>query len=174
MDVEIREARARDARALLNHVAGILREPGANTVMAPEEFTLSEEEEARLLEDCARSETDLFLVAYAGDHLVGELNLRGGKRRAFRHMVVLGMSVHLEWRNRGVGSALLERGLQWARESPGILRVELAVLARNQVAIHLYEKSGFVLEGRRRGRVREGDRYLDDLVMGIWLEKKVV
>jgi RimJ/RimL family protein N-acetyltransferase len=173
MELEIREARAEDAAALLEHVHRLLREPDVDVAKAPEEFTLSEEQEARVLEEYAAAENRLFLVAYSAGTLVGELNLKGGTHKAFRHNVVLGMSVRKGWRNRGVGSALMKQAIRWAKEAPVVRRLELSVFVRNQAAIHLYEKFGFVREGRRRGRVAVNGEYLDDLVMGLWLEKGV-
>jgi putative acetyltransferase len=74
------------------------------------------------------------------------------------------MSVKHDWRRKGVGRALMTEALAWA-PTAGITRVELYVYARNAAAIALYEQLGFVVEGRRRNFIREGDAYLDDLVM---------
>ncbi|HSD88662.1 MAG TPA: GNAT family N-acetyltransferase, partial [Kofleriaceae bacterium] len=84
--------------------------------------------------------------------------------RAVRHVATLGMSVKQGWRRKGVGRALLTAALEWA-PTAGIKRVELYVYARNAPAIALYEGFGFAIEGRRRNFIREGDAYLDDLVM---------
>jgi putative acetyltransferase len=45
------------------------------------------------------------------------------------------------------------------------LRLELYVYARNAPAIALYEKLGFAHEGKRAAFIRDGDAFLDDLVM---------
>ncbi len=74
------------------------------------------------------------------------------------------MSVKQPWRGRGVGRALMTEALAWA-PTVGIKRIELYVYVRNAPAIRLYERFGFETEGRRRGFIREGDEYLDDLVM---------
>ena len=54
--------------------------------------------------------------------------------------------VNPEFRGAGVGSALLERGIQWARENgfPGIM---LETQDDNVPACTLYRKYGFVLSG---------------------------
>ena len=57
-----------------------------------------------------------------------------------------------------------EAALEWAGEH-GFTRIELYVYARNAPAIALYERHGFVHEGRRKHFIRDGEQFLDDLVM---------
>jgi putative acetyltransferase len=59
------------------------------------------------------------------------------------------MLVDRDWRGRGVGSALVQAAIGWAR-GQGLHKLCLEVFAHNAVAIALYRKSGFVEEGRRR------------------------
>lgn len=74
------------------------------------------------------------------------------------------MSVDRSYRNQGVGMALMERAITWAKEKP-IVRLELEVYADNVVAIHLYEKFGFVMEGRKRMYAYQRARYYDSYLM---------
>jgi putative acetyltransferase len=46
-----------------------------------------------------------------------------------------------------------------------VSRIELLVFERNEAAIHLYRKFGFVVEGRRRKAIFRDGKYLDDLMM---------
>jgi RimJ/RimL family protein N-acetyltransferase len=49
---------------------------------------------------------------------------------------------------------------------PNVRKVGLAVLASNAPAIQLYERYGFIEEGRRRDEVRNDDgSYVDDILM---------
>lgn len=163
--ITVREATPSDAAALLAHLKGLAAEPGINIPLAPDELTTTLEQEKALLADISASERAIMLVAEADGALVGELSLRAiSPRRAVRHVATLGMSVRADWRRKGVGRALLTDALAWA-PSAGIKRVELYVYARNAPAIALYESLGFVVEGRRKGFIHEGDAYLDDLVM---------
>ncbi len=92
------------------------------------------------------------------------------KRKAFTHAGVLGMSVARAWRGNGVGQALMQEALRWARESSTLKRIELKVYVRNAAAVHIYEKFGFEVEGRRRNAVFQDGGYLDDYVMALLLE----
>src|SRR5690606_30706041 len=165
MSITVREATPSDAAALLAHLKALAAEPGINIPLAPDEITMTLEQEKALLADIAESPRAIMLVAEADGALVGELSLKAiSPRRAVRHVATLGMSVAQAWRGKGVGRALLTDALAWAPTAE-ITRVELYVYARNAAAIALYERFGFALEGRRRSFIREGDTYLDDLVM---------
>jgi L-phenylalanine/L-methionine N-acetyltransferase len=167
--MEIREATPTDAANLVAYLKALMAEPGINIPLTPDEVATVEQERA-ILDDFARSERALMLVALAEGQLVGELSLKAiSPRKAIRHVASLGMSVKADWRRKGVGRELLSAGLEWA-PGAGIKRVELWVYARNDGAIKLYESLGFVHEGRRKGFIREGDAYLDDLLMARWLE----
>jgi len=164
--VTVRHARPSDARALVAHQQALAAEPATarNGPLDADEI-LSAEEEHGLLVELAGQPRALTLVAESGGVLVGELGLRPiSSRRAVQHVVVLGMSVARAARRRGVGRALLTEAVAWAKPA-GITRIELYVYARNAAAIALYEAFGFEHEGRRRRIIREGDTYVDDLIM---------
>lgn len=101
------------------------------------------------------------------DHarLVGEGNahLDGGRAD-------LGMQVAEEYRGLGVGSALLEAIVDWARANQAH-KVTLQVWPHNDRARGLYERFGFVVEGRLRRHYRRATGELwDALVMGLVLD----
>jgi putative acetyltransferase len=163
--ITVREASPSDAAALLAHLKALAAEPGINIPLAADEITTTLDQEKALLADIANSPSAIMLVAEAGGALVGELSLKAiSTRRAVKHVATLGMSVRHDWRGKGVGRALMSAALEWA-PTAGIKRIELYVYARNAPAIALYEKFGFVTEGKRRSFIREGDVFLDDFVM---------
>jgi len=163
--ISVREATPADASALIAHLKELAAEPGINIPLAPDEVTVTVEQEKQMLADIAASTRAIMLVAEVDKQIVGELSLKAiSPRRAVSHVATLGMSVKANWRGKGVGRELMQAALEWA-PSGGIKRIELYVYARNAPAIGLYEKFGFVVEGKRKAFIREGDTYLDDLVM---------
>ncbi len=77
----------------------------------------------------------------------------------------VGLYVHTDYQNQGVGTALMKVLLDLADNWLMLVRVELEVFADNERAIHLYEKLGFEKEGLlRMTTVRDG-RYVDDCKM---------
>jgi RimJ/RimL family protein N-acetyltransferase len=106
----------------------------------------------------------LAIEAASGD-LVGQIGLTSSPVG----VVELGMLVADGWRSRGVGSALLDAGIDWARQR-GAHKLALQVWPHNERAIGLYEKYGFEREGvlRRHYRRADGDLW-DAVVMGLLL-----
>jgi RimJ/RimL family protein N-acetyltransferase len=160
----VRPARLEDAGALVTYIRELAAEPDIDILFEPDEFQFTLDEEREFLQSFLDADNSLFLVAEADGRLVGTLSLEGGRFRALRHVVNLGISVHRDYRNRGVGHVLMAAGLDWAAGSGIVRRVELTVAVGNARAIHLYEKFGFVTEGcRRRHLCRLGvvrDSYL--------------
>lgn len=79
------------------------------------------------------------------------------------------MLVDGDWRGRGVGSALVQAAIYWARRY-GLHKLCLEVFATNTAAIALYRKFGFVEEGRRTKQYRRASGELwDSIVMGLAL-----
>src|SRR4051812_26872473 len=104
-------------------------------------------------------------LAHAGGGMVGAIyaSLSGG-------IVDLGMFVVDGHRGAGIGRALLEAVIDWARAA-GAHKISLAAWPTNQPAIGLYARYGFRVEGPRRRHYRRRDGALwDSQVMGLVLD----
>jgi len=113
-----------------------------------------------------RFQLDGAFVATAGEAMVGQISVQPSRHG----YAEIGMLVARDWRGRGVGSALMEAGIAWARERGDIHKLSLGVFAHNARAIALYEKFGFVEEGRlvKHYRRRSGELW-DSIEMGLLL-----
>lgn len=110
----------------------------------------------------------IVLGAFTGDRLVGEIHaIRLGPRQ-FDHVIGdLTVAVHPDAQGMGIGSALFDAFFtETAAAAPAITRIELVARSGNAGALRLYERLGFVREGRLVNRVRLPDgRMEDDIVM---------
>jgi RimJ/RimL family protein N-acetyltransferase len=102
-------------------------------------------------------------VALDGSRVVGWCDVVRNQYEGMRHSGLLGMGILREFRHQRIGAELLRRTLEGAKEG-GIERVELEVFSSNERAIQLYERTGFVLEGRKR-RARILDDVETDILM---------
>src|SRR5262249_23601333 len=113
----------------------------------------------------------LWLVAVLGEDVVGSLSFYGGEFSRIRHVGHFGMVVRSDYRSQGVGSALIETMLLWARDNPIIEKIATTLFTNNQRAINLYTRFGFVAEGRRhREFLISPGRYMDALLLAKWIK----
>jgi RimJ/RimL family protein N-acetyltransferase len=116
-------------------------------------------------------DTSALLVAEVADadqgasSIVGSLNVR-----VARYGVAdVGMLILDGWRGQGIGTALLDAGLDWARAA-GAHKAALEVWPDNEAALALYRRAGFAEEGRKRRHYRRANGELwDAVLMGLAL-----
>lgn len=87
---------------------------------------------------------------------------------AFRHKAEFGITVHDDYQNRGIGTALTMHMLDIARKK-GLRKVFLKVLTENKRAIRMYEKCGFKIEAKLEKENFVNGRYYDDYIMSLLL-----
>ena len=96
--------------------------------------------------------------------LVGRISLARDQHPASYHVADLGLMVSASYRRQGIGRALLEAAVGWAREA-GVPKLELHVFPWNEPGIKLYEQFGFEREGYRRDHYRRGDGQFADAIL---------
>lgn len=167
--VEIRCAKESDAAALLE-AARIVALDGDGMIGEPDEFNKTEDDEKAWIKELNDNPRQLLLLADAEGIVIGTIDFHIAKRRRLSHWGSFGMSVRPGWRSCGVGNALLDCLLTWARSVPEIEKVTLAVRADNHRAIALYKKHGFVQTGCAKDylKMRDGS-YIDDLTMEVFV-----
>ena len=119
--------------------------------------------------DATIAEPDGTIAAFvieAEGRAVGDINLFQIEQR--NQNALLGLSIwRAEDRGKGYGSDAIEALLRWAFNQLNLHRVELSVAPHNARAIAVYERLGFVQEGRRREAHFEDGHFIDELVMGL-------
>jgi RimJ/RimL family protein N-acetyltransferase len=160
--VAIRAARPGDAPELVRLGEEIGREPEGWLIS--EEGWRSVGEERRYLRGVRRFPHAAVLVAEDGERLVARLSVARDPHPASAHVADLGLMVAASHRRRGIGRALLDAAVEWARGA-GVRKLELHVFPHNEPALRLYEEFGFRREGYRRGHYRRGGEYVDAILM---------
>jgi RimJ/RimL family protein N-acetyltransferase len=158
-EVVVRPAREQDLDAIVE----LFVEVAAEGRWIGTEPPVDRDRRRRRLAETLDQDREVVLVAEAGGRIVGQL----GMDLAGYGVADLGMLVSEGWRGRGVGSALLRAGIEWARGA-GAHKVALQVWPHNAAALALYEKFGFQREGLLRGHYRRRNGELwDAIVMGL-------
>jgi RimJ/RimL family protein N-acetyltransferase len=124
----------------------------------------SSSEERRAIRLLRRHPDAALFIAETDEGIVGRLSLTRDPHPSSQHVADIGLMVAHGHRRRGVGKALLEAAVEWARSS-GVSKLELHVFPHNEAAIKLYESFGFEREGYRRRQYRRGQEYVDAILM---------
>jgi RimJ/RimL family protein N-acetyltransferase len=173
-DYSIREATLDDAQALIDYLVELSQEPDITLPMSPGSVNLTIEQEHAYLTGHLEPANATYFVAEADGQIIGTLHCTGIDLPIIedmaRHVADMGVSVREDWRGKGVGTALMNRGIAWARSTGTIERLQLEVFAHNEAAIHIYEKLGFEVEGRRRRAFKRDGAYIDSFTMALFLE----
>lgn len=163
----LRPARPTDGRALARIFAAV-RAEGRWLVTPPS--AANEPSEAFWISEMIRSHADLALVAEASGEIVGNVLVTVERSLTSDHIGTLSICILDDWRDVGIGSALVHAALDWAR-ADGLAKVALGVFPDNERAIAVYERAGFVREGLRRRQYRHhAGGYRDELLMAWFAE----
>jgi ribosomal protein S18 acetylase RimI-like enzyme len=113
-------------------------------------------------------EERMFFVATVGGDVVGGVHVAGSELEKLSHTAELTVGVIDSYRGHGIGSHLLERGLEWAA-SRGYEKLYNSVPASNEAAIDFLEDHGWEVEATREDHYRLGDDYVDEVMMALRL-----
>ena len=163
--VRIRRAVPDDAAAILAYLSRVGGE-SINLTFGAEGPGIGEEEEREYLTRVAASDNSLAIVAVVGDEIVGGLTFDGGRRPRLRHGGEFGISVLQAYAGQGLGRALLEYMIAWAERGGVVRKINLKVRVDNVPAIRLYQRMGWVTEGRTTRDTLIDGEFNDCLLMG--------
>lgn len=162
--VLLRSATPLDARAILQLTYDVISE-NETLITTLEEVTLTEEQQRDFIVVYNQDPSNVMIVAEWNRNIIGVLTLQRGFYQKYAHHGTVGMIVAKNWRQKGIGKALLTTLIQWADYNPLIEKLCLEVLASNKKAIGLYKSFGFVEEGRQVKQVKTGPGKYDDIVI---------
>ncbi len=143
-----RSVEPEDAACMLQYMKIMLGETPF-LLRTPEEFDYTAEEEAAVLAGRKNDPRSLMLAAVMDGEIIASADIcsRGKKSRVL-HRGDLGISVRKDYWQQGIGSALMDRLMDFAGQA-GYEQIELTVESKNSRALALDRKYGFTLYGTR-------------------------
>ena len=168
----IRSAQISDAEGVLEQIKSVFAESEYTVTIIDDDmsdFTVDKGKE--WINKHIEQPGHLFIVAEVDGRIVGSADLHNGNRKRIQHVGTLGITVIKDFRGLGVGKALMEALLNWALDNPLIEKIGLEVFDVNKPAIELYNKLGFIEEGRKAKGIKLGqDSYVDSILMYKFIE----
>jgi len=164
----LRSAEPGDAEQLARLAEEVSAEPEGWLISVAGEWR-SAGDERRYLKALRRYPHAAVFVAERDDGtILGRLSVGRDPHPASAHVADLGLMVAIDARRQGIGTALLQAAVDWAREV-GVRKLELHVFPWNTAAIALYDRFGFEREGYRKGHYRRGGEDVDAILMAYLL-----
>ncbi|WP_404452107.1 GNAT family N-acetyltransferase [Virgibacillus necropolis] len=128
----------------------------------------------QMIQDDTESTSNLFLVAEAGERVVGFSRCEGNKLKRISHKVEFGVCVLKEYWGYGIGKNLLKEAIHWA-DSNEIKKITLNVLETNDKAVNLYKKYGFEVEGiLKNDKILSDGNYYNTVLMGRFNDNLII
>ncbi len=111
----------------------------------------------------------MFYVATVRDgenegEVAGWVHLDAPELDKLRHTAELTVGVRGPYREHGIGGRLLERTMNWAKET-GYTKVYQSLPATNETAIELLSGYGWETEATRPDHYLVGDEFVDEVMM---------
>lgn len=167
LPIKIRHAQIEDASSLALAEQEIARQPGI-LLSVPSE--LKTENFEQKISSILTHKNGQYLVVEADNVLIAHGFLETLPLQSICHVATLTLVVHQGWQGKGVGTLLLQKLIEWAKEWEIISKIELSVRASNTRAIALYTKFNFQQEGLLKHHVRIADnQFVDEILMGLQL-----
>lgn len=165
----IRKAETRDAEKLVQYMSCIGGESDFLT-FGDNELQITVEKEQQIIESLNSRENTIMAVAIIGDEIAGSFSFSGGFRSRTQHAGEMGITVRKQYWGLGIGKALMEYLIDWAKQTGIVRKINLRVRTDNDNAIALYKKLGFVEEGILTRDFMIDGVFYDSLHMGLSID----
>lgn len=128
------------------------------------------EKERKFIEEYLSSDNKLLILGEIDDEVAGALGFTGGERKRMRHGGELGIAVVKKYWGLGLGTALMEYLIAWAKSSGIVRKITLRSRIDNERALRLYERFGFVREGVVTRLFEIAGEFYDGYLLGLEID----
>ena len=98
--------------------------------------------------------------------IIGTVGLHVFQSPRLRHSASIGIMVHKDYQERGIGKKLMATVIDLADNWLMLKRLELGVFTDNTRALKLYKSFGFEIEGTKKCAAIRNGKYVDEYIMG--------
>ncbi|MEG0384764.1 MAG: GNAT family N-acetyltransferase [Solibacillus sp.] len=160
--IEIRKATNRDAEDIISVMSNA--EQSGFMLFAPGERKMAPESLGKYIETINSHSKSGIFIATEDNRTLGYMIVQNEKSQRVTHRAYIVIGVHSDSRGKGVGKALFTSVISWAKQVE-LRRLELTVIVTNEIAVHLYKKMGFKIEGVKKDSLFIDGQYVDEYYM---------
>jgi ribosomal protein S18 acetylase RimI-like enzyme len=164
--IEIRDIQEKDYVELKNFINSLVME----NVFILKNVTIDDEGELSYVRKCldeVKRKERVHLIAVYKNKIIGVAEIKK-KRFKEKHVGVLGVSVRKNFRNEGIGKALMKEIIKRSKEI-GIKLIILDLFKVNKTAFILYKKLGFKKYGELPKALKHKGKYMSMVLMYKWI-----
>lgn len=148
-----------DAQDIIMHVEMIVK---AGRYLQKEEPRTLEEEIKFILE--TRLKGNMYTAVERKGKVVGIARVLKGELEMKKHTGIFRTWIHPDSQGLGIGKQVMNYTLRWGRTN-NLHKLWLTVFSGNEKAVLVYEKSGFIIEGRQKNQVVIDGNFEDEIFM---------
>ncbi|MDH5164547.1 GNAT family N-acetyltransferase [Heyndrickxia oleronia] len=167
--VIVREAKEQDAERILNSASKALINAPYMLTTVDDVKNMRVDSIQKTLKAYLENPNYVQFIAEVDGKLVGSIDFKNGNKEKISHQGAFAMTILPEYRNYGIGRALLKTLINWAKNNSKIEKVCLEVMEDNLGAIKLYKNLGFFEEGRKAKGIKMEDGYQDLILMALFV-----
>ena len=164
----LRKPVVEDAEKMIKYL-NIIGGQSDNLLFGQGEFHLTVEQEAEHIRKISIDGNTLMVLGIINDSIVSVAQISSPNRKRIAHNSEISISVMKEYWRNGIGEAVLEELIRFAKEHSIIKNVSLGVRASNKNAISLYEKLGFKQVGVHKGYFNVNGEIDDEIIMDLYI-----
>lgn len=148
-----------DAQDIIMHVEMIVK---AGRYLQKEEPRTLEEEIKFILE--TRLKGNMYTAVERKGKVVGIARVLKGELEMKKHTGIFRTWIHPDSQGLGIGKQVMNYTLRWGLTNH-LHKLWLTVFSGNEKAVLVYEKSGFIIEGRQKNQVVIDGNFEDEIFM---------
>jgi RimJ/RimL family protein N-acetyltransferase len=165
----LRRPKEDDAEAMIEYL-NIVGGESDNLLFGKNEFRLTVEQEREYISNVNINDNALMILGIIDNQIVSVSQVSSSNRKRIVHNSELAISVKEEYWGMGIGTAVMEVLIDFAKNHDTIRTISLGVKASNKKAQHLYEKLGFEKVGVHRNFFNIDGNYDDEILMDLYID----
>ena len=162
--ITIRTAEPKDTSGINTAMKSVIMEK-VYTIYEIDEYRETNKSRLKQIKKYRKAIGKIFIIVLFKNKVVGFVTFNNGDTRKTMHTGFLSIFLTKNYRGMGLGKEIMKILIKWGRDNKIIRKMSLAVFSSNKIAISLYKKIGFRIEGLCPKDLRINGRYYDSVLM---------